>query len=381
MKLFRPFVFLAAIAVALTLPTTGQAYKYSGHKWATRSVPYYVNPANSGVTAAKTIDAVQQGAAAWSAQSNADFSFYYAGTTTGNSFAYNHKNEVFFRGSSGSLVAETYRWYDGTGAIVDADIVFYSGAHKFTTTDGSCSGAMVIENFATHEFGHALGLSHSGNTAATMYPSSKTCATAWMSLASDDLNGIEALYPGTRSTTTTTTTAPSVNISSPDNGMTTSEGTNVTLAGSASDKKDGNISASIVWKSSVDGKLGTGAKLTHALSAGSHVITATVKNSAGKTAKQTVSVTVTRTETAKSTSGISLTAEGFLKKGLQRANLTWKGADGAKVEIFRNGTLIAKTGNDGSKVDAINATGSGTYYYQVCERLAVKCSAKVKVVF
>ena len=41
----------------------------------------------------------------------------------------------------------------------------------------------------------------------------------------------------------------------------------------------------------------------------------------------------------------------------------------------------AKTGNDGSKVDAINATGSGTYYYQVCERLAVKCSAKVKVVF
>ena len=54
-----------------------------------------------------------------------------------------------------------------------------------------------MEDIAVHEFGHALGLSHSTNTDATMYPSYSYCSTANRTLASDDINGAKALYPAT----------------------------------------------------------------------------------------------------------------------------------------------------------------------------------------
>ena len=106
------------------------------------------------------ISAVQQAAAGWSQQSRANIQLVYAGTTTGSSLTLNSKNEVFFRnGSNGGNVAETYYWWDGTGKLVDADIVFYEGSYHFYTGSG-CSAGIYVENVAIHEFGHVLGLGH-----------------------------------------------------------------------------------------------------------------------------------------------------------------------------------------------------------------------------
>lgn len=366
----------AAAAVGL-LPMAGQAYNYSGHKWQTRSVPYYVNPTNGDIPAADALAAIQKGAEAWTSQSNADFRFYYMGKTSGNSFAYNKKNEVFFRQTSnGKLVAEAYRWYNAAGDIIDADIVFYDQNNVFMVGDGNCSGAMMLEGFATHEFGHALGLSHSSDSTATMYPSTRACSTEWSSLSEDDLAGVEDLYPAA-----SVNSAPVVQILSPSGGTTAAEGANWTFTGKATDKEDGTLSASLVWISNRDGKLGTGASLTKLLSAGAHVITAKATDSSGAVSSTTVGVEVTEVQPQVIGSTVSLKVDGYLQRGLQKARLTWSGAGGDKVEIFRNGVLLYRTSNDGTQIDKINGTGSGAYDYKLCERQSSVCSPVVRLTF
>ena len=54
------------------------------------------------MSAAAATGAVQQAAAGWSQQSNANIDLVYTGTTNGSSLTLNNRNEVFFRNSSNS---------------------------------------------------------------------------------------------------------------------------------------------------------------------------------------------------------------------------------------------------------------------------------------
>ncbi|MDX1744473.1 MAG: TonB family protein [Halobacteriales archaeon] len=85
---------------------------------------------------------------------------------------------------------------------------------------------------------------------------------------------------------------PTVTISQPANGASVAEGESLTFEGSASDPEDGDLSASIVWHSDLEGALGTGTSLSTTLVAGSHVVTASVTDSKGQTAIDEISVTV-----------------------------------------------------------------------------------------
>ena len=121
-------------------------------------------------------------------------------------------------------------------------------------------------------------------------------------------------------TVNSTNTAPTVTISSPGGGTSVVHGTSIAFSGSASDTQDGNLSASLVWTSNLDGQIGTGATFSRSLTAGSHTVTARATDQGGMSATRQVDVTVT--STALPTSGNpTLTARGYKVKGVNMTDL------------------------------------------------------------
>jgi hypothetical protein len=87
--------------------------------------------------------------------------------------------------------------------------------------------------------------------------------------------------------------APVVTIDEPPDGSFFIAGEPITFEGTAIDAEDGDISANIVWNSSIDGDFGTGASvITAALSPDTHTITASVTDSDGLTGSDSITVTV-----------------------------------------------------------------------------------------
>jgi hypothetical protein len=197
------------VALASVLPGTLDGYSYSGHRWPGRDVPFYVNPASGYLSENAILSALQAAADHWPSQSGANINYYYAGRTSGSSLRNNGVNEVFFRSdTNGSYSAQTYYWYGSDGTLIDADTVFYEARYRLYTGSSGCSGGLYLEDVATHEFGHALGLGHSNTTSATMYPTMESwCSQSWRTLASDDINGIRAAYPATSTSTPTAPTS------------------------------------------------------------------------------------------------------------------------------------------------------------------------------
>jgi hypothetical protein len=82
--------------------------------------------------------------------------------------------------------------------IYDADIVTnlnYNWTSQGEDPNGlGCSNEVYIEGTMVHEIGHGLGLGHSSSTSATMYWQTTYCSLGPATLATDDENGIKALY-------------------------------------------------------------------------------------------------------------------------------------------------------------------------------------------
>jgi VCBS repeat-containing protein len=92
---------------------------------------------------------------------------------------------------------------------------------------------------------------------------------------------------------------PGVAITSPANGSTFIAGDSITFNGTASDFEDGDLTASMVWESDLDGTIGNGGSFSKSdLSSGEHTITAMVTDSEGTTAYDTVTISVLAPGTA-----------------------------------------------------------------------------------
>lgn len=450
----------ALIVTATSWPT---AYVLNGPNWGTRTVNYYINPANADVSEAQAEAAIQFGAATWGSQSNADFRFYYVGRTPGSSLTNNGKNEVFFRNASnGNLIAEAYWWADASNHLIDADVVFYDGAWQFRTSSTGCSNGFYLEDTAAHELGHALGLGHSPDPAATMYYAQYFCSQDWRTLESDDLAAVEALYPPSSSNS-----APTVSITSPGNRLSVMQGTTLMFSGSASDKQDGDLTSRMTWSSNLIGQFGYGGSFDYALPGGTHAITTSVTDNAGATSTSQITITLSASNLTPSADGtttppasqivdntlnvwtlsgksilrngqytagegsiiawcggqiavfgtdyqwwnwggggwypigttstcgatttqpynpppsssISLTATGYRLKQGPRVDLSWSGATSSSVDIYRNGTKITTTANDGTNSDSPGRKTSGTVMYKVCDAGTSSCSNTASVIF
>ena len=190
---------VAVIAFGTILSSGVRAYSVLGYSWAQSPVSYYINPANMDLPTAAIEPAIRAGAVAWQQQSGANFSFAFAGYSTQTTNTNDGINLIMFRNaSSGSAIATTYTWFSGT-ALIDADMVFWDAGFQFFTGTSGCANGFYIEDVATHEFGHALGLGHSTVASATMYPSISTCSQQSRTLDPDDIAAVLSLYPSAAS--------------------------------------------------------------------------------------------------------------------------------------------------------------------------------------
>lgn len=98
----------------------------------------------------------------------------------------------YFPGGS-STVAITPIWFFSNGQIDDADVIFNGKNFAFTTSGEA--GRFDVQDVATHELGHFLGLDHSGQAGATMYPFVDSTVILHRSLAQDDVHGLREIYP------------------------------------------------------------------------------------------------------------------------------------------------------------------------------------------
>jgi subtilisin family serine protease len=123
-----------------------------------------------------------------------------------------------------------------------------------------------------------------------------------------------------------------------------------------------------------DGTTAAGRSPEHTYAtAGSYAVSLTVKDSYGVTS------TKERTVTASAPAPIQAHAVLLKTKGVNSVFLSWSGATGAKVEVYRDGTLIAAPDNTGSYTDDLNARGKVNRTYRVCETGGSVCSNDVVV--
>ncbi|NKI36548.1 S8 family serine peptidase [Wenzhouxiangella sp. XN79A] len=145
--------------------------------------------------------------------------------------------------------------------------------------------------------------------------------------------------------------------------------------GSGSSDADGDA-LSYSWTFG-DGSSATGATANHTYGAdGSYTVTLTVSDGTDTgTDSQTVTVQ------AATGGGVTLDATGYKVRGRWHADLTWSGATSSSVDIYRDGSLLSSTANDGAFTDATSFNGGGSLTYQVCEAGSNVCSSSVTVVF
>jgi MYXO-CTERM domain-containing protein len=103
-----------------------------------------------------------------------------------------------YEGSPNVLALTTVTYALDTGQIYDADMELNSADNVFTT--GVTDVQADLPSILQHETGHFLGLAHSKNPTATMYPVYNPGSTSLRQISADDIAAICATYPPGTST-------------------------------------------------------------------------------------------------------------------------------------------------------------------------------------
>ncbi len=188
-------------------------YLAKGAKW--RSVePWLVNPANSdGLPGTTVANFLVGGVTKWEDAGDgvvgngvgADVLGSGAVTTSvlvADTAAPDNQNEVYFADiSDPSAIAVTIVWGIFGGPTATRELVEWDQVYDDVTFDWSAesvgvTGKMDVDNIATHELGHSVGLGDLYNscTEETMYGYSATAETKKRDLNAGDISGMNGLY-------------------------------------------------------------------------------------------------------------------------------------------------------------------------------------------
>jgi hypothetical protein len=184
------------------------------------------------------------------------------------------------------------------------------------------------------------------------------------------------------------TMAPAVTISGPTSSATfTTTSSNVALSGTSTD----NVSVSQVsW---INDRGGAGSASGNAswstpsiaLVGGANVITVMARDAAGNEGRDVLTVTYNppvTTPPPPPPPPASVLLFGEVLRGTKwrkQVRLTWTQAPWSSVWVYRNGSRIAKTSNDGTFIDTTR--GATSYSYRICAPFATSCSNTITVYF
>ncbi|MCP3902627.1 MAG: hypothetical protein GY715_03240, partial [Planctomycetes bacterium] len=166
---------------------------------------------------------------------------------------------------------------DGSG-FNTGDSVSFAG----TASDPE-DGDLATSLTWTSDIDGAIGSGGSFSTSAL------TAGTHVITASVTDAGGLQ----DSDASTITVNAGPSVSITAPADGAGFNAGDSVGFTGTASDPEDGDLTASLSWTSDVDGAIGSGGSFsTSALTAGAHVITASVTDAGGLSDSDAITITV-----------------------------------------------------------------------------------------
>jgi hypothetical protein len=178
-------LFIVAIVFVATAifssPFVTNAYSYPGIKWS--SYPVSVDVTDASFPSSWTTP-LAHAMSTWNAASSP---FYFNVGSSG------HQVKCANKGNN-SVPASTITTYQGS-QITDCDTTFNT-YYSWSTSGGA--GAYDVQNVATHELGHWLYLGDlygGGDTEKTMYGYTSLGETKKRTLETDDLNGINYIYP------------------------------------------------------------------------------------------------------------------------------------------------------------------------------------------
>lgn len=182
-------------------PQVNTCYKLLGAKWLSTPVSYVINPSNNdGLPESFVLSTIQESSAEWdSATSRVLFnpaSIDYSANWDDD--APDGSNELVFASyPQSNVIAVTVIWgyWSGkTKRIIEYDVLFNE---YFAWGDASVNPALMdLQNIATHEIGHGVGLGDLYNvcTQETMYGYSTNGEISKRTLEAGDIAGIRKLY-------------------------------------------------------------------------------------------------------------------------------------------------------------------------------------------
>ena len=169
------------------------SYSFTGLFWDTRQVTQNYNPLGERVGGAQT--ALRNTLPDWSDVANSTFDITFGSNTTRCPSLVREcpgaqRNDAFNDVGWAQLQNGTLGVTWSTSGRDEADMAINT-RYSWTTGCSAVPGSFDLESVFLHENGHVVGLGHSTDTRAVMYPSYQT---ARCSLAADDEAGMAALY-------------------------------------------------------------------------------------------------------------------------------------------------------------------------------------------
>ena len=178
---------------------TETCYKLLGVKWNILPVNYAINPLNPQNLSNDFVSgAISTSAETWDMVTSSElFNDIYTVDYSAQYGIQNFQNAIAFGDyPDNNVIAVTSVWYTRIGKkIVEFDMLFNT---KFVWGDATnSSGVMDLQNIATHELGHSVGLADIYSTtcsAVTMYGYSNYNEIQKRTLEQPDVSGLQKMY-------------------------------------------------------------------------------------------------------------------------------------------------------------------------------------------